>query len=322
MIRVLLKTFAVLVAVLALALAGLRLGAHLREGASWPPAPLPGRLIETDLGRIHVLEVGPEDGVPVFLVHGSVGWGGLWAETLDVLAAAGYRAIAPDLPPMGYSERRPDDDYSRTTQARRLIALAEALDLKPVIVAHSFGAGAGTEAAMVAPEAFSGLVVVNGALGLDSTATALPLPLQPVLLREAVVSATVTNPLMTRVLLRQFVFRTDSVTQARLAVIRAPFALDGTTEALARWLPTLLLRAEGAQSAEREPYRAMDLPVAIIWGDKDTTTPLAQGEELAALIPRARLTILPDVGHIPQIEDPDAFHDALLAALAELSLAR
>jgi pimeloyl-ACP methyl ester carboxylesterase len=318
MIRFLLKAALLLAVLVALALIGFRIAAHQREDVAWPPDELPGRLVDTDLGRIHVLEAGPQDGVPVLLIHGSVGWGGLWADTLDVLGDAGYRAIAPDLPPMGYSERRPEDDYARPAQAARLVALAEALSVKPIIVAHSFGAGAGTEAAMSAPEAFSGLVIINGALGLDSRAAAMPQPLRSKVLREAAVSATVTNPLLTGTLLKQFVFRRESVTEDRLRVIRAPFVIEGTTGALAQWLPTLLVRAEGALSAERESYRQLGLPTAIIWGAEDTTTPLAQGEELAALIPGAQLTVLPDVGHIPQIEDPPAFHAALLAALAGL----
>jgi pimeloyl-ACP methyl ester carboxylesterase len=59
----------------------------------------------------------------------------------------------------------------------------------------------------------------------------------------------------------------------------------------------------------------MGLPLAVIWGDRDTITPLDQGRRLASLAPGATLDVLPGVGHIPQIEDPRAFQEALLRVL-------
>jgi pimeloyl-ACP methyl ester carboxylesterase len=52
-----------------------------------------------------------------------------------------------------------------------------------------------------------------------------------------------------------------------------------------------------------------------VWGDLDTTTPLSQGQRLAALIPGAELAVMPGVGHMPQIEHVGAFNRPLLAFL-------
>jgi pimeloyl-ACP methyl ester carboxylesterase len=41
----------------------------------------------------------------------------------------------------------------------------------------------------------------------------------------------------------------------------------------------------------------------------------ALGKRAAQLIPHARLVEFPDLGHAPQIQDPDAFHAALLEGL-------
>lgn len=63
------------------------------------------------------------------------------------------------------------------------------------------------------------------------------------------------------------------------------------------------------------PYSS---PMAQLAGrDKDSVTPLPQGQTLADLTGE-KLFLLSDVGHIPQIEAPDAFHISLLAALAAL----
>jgi pimeloyl-ACP methyl ester carboxylesterase len=53
----------------------------------------------------------------------------------------------------------------------------------------------------------------------------------------------------------------------------------------------------------------------LIWGEADTITPLRQAMHLAQLIPGAVLLRVPRAGHIPQIEEPEAFHAALRQAL-------
>ncbi|HEX3576076.1 MAG TPA: alpha/beta hydrolase, partial [Rhodopila sp.] len=75
----------------------------------------------------------------------------------------------------------------------------------------------------------------------------------------------------------------------------------------------------------------LTMPVLLMVGDKDTTaiaknfaTPAIRptlgnypelGKQAAARIPHAKLVEFPDLGHAPQIQDPDAFHKALLEGL-------
>jgi len=71
---------------------------------------------------------------------------------------------------------------------------------------------------------------------------------------------------------------------------------------LNNWLPQLFETPLDAVSTRPESWRALDLPVAVIWGKEDTVTPPEQAEELAELVPGAGITMLDGVGHIPQIE--------------------
>ena len=284
--------------------------------------PTEGAMIPTRVGDIYVEEQGDPNAPPVIFVHGSVGWAGLWREAMTAVAAEGHRAIAFDMPPMGYSARFDSDNYARPEQGSRLLALVDALDIKPIIVAHSFGAGAAVEAVMAEPDAFRGLIIVDGALGVGKTgAGGLPGAIvSQGWLAEIAVASTITNPLMTKRLLRAFMAKKDMASDTYVDLIQQPLNLDGTTESIARWLPTLIATPAGTRSSDPEEYRRASLPTAIIWGEADTTTPIEQGRELAELIPNARLLVLPDLGHIPQIEDPVAFQKALTEALQGMEI--
>ncbi len=309
-----------LIVLLVIVAAGFRAAAMWREVETRDiHMPDEGYAVQTTLGEVYVEETGPRDGTPVLLVHGSVGWSRFWFETSDALANAGYRAIAFDLSPMGYSERDPKGDYSRATQAARINALVDALRIKPVLVAHSFGAGPGTEAVMLAQDKFAGYIIVDGAIGVGSheDAKSLPIPLRPTLLREAAVAATITNPFLLKPLVQMFLHRKEAATEEYMALLKRPFALDGTTEELAAWLPTLLVPPKNALSTRPESYANLTLPVGIIWGAEDTATLPDQGRELNALIEGSTLTILPGLGHIPQIEGPAAFQKALIETLGQ-----
>ncbi|TAG15219.1 MAG: alpha/beta hydrolase [Rhodobacterales bacterium] len=317
--RIVVGLLTILIFVVVIGLLGLRLAASLREIAILPgQVPAEGRVVETALGAIYVEEVGPEAGPVILLVHGSVGWSRMWRPTQQALADAGYRTIAFDMPPMGWSFRDAGGDYSRQTQGQRLLALVRALEVRPVVVAHSFGAGAAAEAAMSNPAALAGLIVVSGAIGLGGPDGGTPpWPLGNPFMRELAVSATVTNPPAMGPLLRMFLHRKEAATPEVIEMLLQPNRRPGTTSAIADWLTSLLVPPAGAGSTTAEGWQAMTLPLAFIWGDRDTATPIAQGEALADLT-GAPLFILDEVGHIPQIEDPARFDATLLAALAEL----
>lgn len=319
--RTLVALLVILVSLAAVLLGGMRLAAMIREVGVLPMRiPEEGRIVETALGPIYIEELGPEGGTPILLVHGSIGWSRLWRPTSETLAGEGYRAIAFDMPPMGWSFRDPEGDYSRQTQARRLLALVEALGIRPVVVAHSFGAGPAAEAAMLQPEAFAGLVVVSGMieLGRDGSGRTPPWPLGHPFMRELAISATMSNPSATGPMLRRLLARKEAATPDLIEMLNRPGRRSGTTAALADWLPSLLVPPTGALSTQARNWQALPVPLAFLWGDRASASPLSDGEALAELT-GAPLFILTDSGHIPQIETPADFQAALIAALAEMT---
>ncbi|NAZ18014.1 alpha/beta hydrolase, partial [Glutamicibacter soli] len=107
--------------------AGFRVAAALRESDPLQVVlPAEGRIVQTDAGALHVIEMGPPDGPPLLFLHGTAAWSGLWQPVLGAMAAQGYRAIALDMPPFGFSERSPGDSHDRAAQAARILALLKA----------------------------------------------------------------------------------------------------------------------------------------------------------------------------------------------------
>ena len=204
---------------------------------------------------------------------------------------------------IGLSFRDPGVDYSRQTPARRLLALVEALGVRPIMIAHSFGAGPAAEAAMLQPEAFAGLAVGSGMieLGRDGSGRTRSWPLGHPFLRELAISATLANPSATGPRLRGLLHRKEAATPEMLDVLNQPGRRAGTTAALADSLPSLLVQSAAGLSTWVGTRQALPLPLALLWGDHDGASPPQDWQNLAALT-GAPLSILTDTGHNPQIE--------------------
>jgi pimeloyl-ACP methyl ester carboxylesterase len=310
-----------LIAILLLAAATIvtfRLAASMRETVTRTElAPSTGHLVSTSSGGVFIQEKGPTDGIPVVLFHGTAAWSELWRRAIDALAAAGFHVIALDLPPFGFSDR--PGNYTRRDQAGRVKEVLDQLKSAPaIIVGHSFGAGAATELVLRYPERARGLVLVDAALGLTVAPSDPPALLRPKWVREILVSLTITNPLATRTLLQTLIEKKERALPEYVEILQRPTTLQNSTSDIADWLYYFAGADRSAASTDRNAYARLTLPVAVLWGEKDSVTPVAQAFDLKTLLPKATLTLLPGLGHIPQIEDPELFNDALLKALGKL----
>ena len=219
------------------------------------------------------------------------------------LAAAGFHVIALDLPPFGFSDR--PGSYTRQDQAARVNDVLIHLKAAPaIIVGHSFGAGAATELVMRYPDRARALVLVDAALGLTAAPSDAPWIIQPKWIREVLVSLTITNPVATQALLEFLIAKKERALPEFVAILQRPTTQRDSTPDIADWLHYFLGTDRNAVSADRDAYARTKLPTAILWGNQDTITPIDQAADLLTLLPQASLTVLPGLGHIPQIEDP------------------
>jgi pimeloyl-ACP methyl ester carboxylesterase len=289
-------------------------------------APRNGRFVKAGDVELFLQEEGDPQAPAVVFVHGTGAWSETWRAALGAVSAAGFRGLAVDLPPFGYSSRPDPPRYGKEDQARRLLAALDSLGLdQVVVVGHSFGAGATVELALLAPARVRALILVDGALSIapdDGTqakpSAALTSALAVTPLRNAVVAAFLSNPAFTARLLKSFVADPSAVTPERVAIYQRPLAVKGTTLAFSAWLPELLAPRESAPSESPKSYARLAMPVLLVWGDRDSITPLPQGERIRSLVPHGELEVVPGVGHIPQIEAPDRFNEVLVRLLAGL----
>ena len=296
----------------------------LRGAAAWRErgarAPAETAYFATPLGKVAARVTGPADGQPIVLVHGTAAWSGFWSEISAHLAQQGWRVVAVDLPPFGWSEHDEQARYDRTSQAERLSSVVASLGRPPIVLGHSFGAGPVTELSLRHPNQLKGIVLVDAALGEpdpQSEATAAKvLKAEPV--AQLVAATTITNPPALEPFLRSMIYRKDTA-HRWIEILRQPMARAGTTSAYAAWLPNLFTKQDGAWSRQSARLSAMRVPVALIWGAEDTVTPLPQGQRIRTLTRARSLQVLPGVGHIPHIEDPQAFQAALDRSLGDLT---
>jgi haloalkane dehalogenase len=114
--------------------------------------------------RLAYLDAGA--GPPVVLFHGEPTWSFLYRKTIAALVAAGYRAIAPDLPGFGRSDKPTEPafyTYDRHTAA--MASLLGALGLSgAAAVVHDWGGPIGLRLVTEIPGAFTRLTVLNTGL--------------------------------------------------------------------------------------------------------------------------------------------------------------
>lgn len=281
------------------------------------------RAQDTDL---HVVEHGDPHAPVLLLVAGTGAWAGTWRDTVPALVRAGWRVIAVDLPPFGFSQRPQGGDYSRMAQARRLLALVrDHIGVPVTLLGHSYGGGPAAEAAMREPRLIRHLVLVDAAIGLRTVASApceAPGPLLRLLAWEpagtTLMAATGTQPALSAFWLRRFVARHEVVTEDRVAIYQRPLTLQGTSAAMAAWASQFVAECNDGLSHAPAGYAALGRRLTLMWGELDVITPPSQGKALHAAASGSQLRMLPGVGHIPQIEDPAGFNAQLIDLLGSL----
>jgi len=282
----------------------------------------PVRMAYMDV-QFQFIQAPPRSGV-IVLLHGKNFYGSYWGNTINALAAQGYRVIVPDQIGFGKSSK-PDIAYSFDLLAANTAALLDELKIpKAAIIGHSMGGMLAVRFARNYPTRTSQLVLENP-IGLEDYRFKIP-PQSTEELFQAELKNTDADKY--RAFLKRYFVKWDDSYESFVEV-KARTALSGE---YSRWAKA---SARTYQMIYQQPVRhefgLIKVPTLLVIGQSDRTTlgrgvvaeeilkTMGQypqlGKSAARDIPGSKLVELVNVGHIPHLESPQKFHQALLGFL-------
>jgi 3-oxoadipate enol-lactonase len=260
--------------------------------------PLDGRKIAYDL-------IGPENSPVVCMTHSLASDGGMWAEQVPPLLAAGFRVLRIDMRGHGGSDPVAGD-YTMSQLAGDVAKVLAALDVAKVhYIGLSIGGMLGQAFAL---EHGSKLLSAMWCDTLPSSPTGAA---QAWADRMAIVrQANSLLPLADATVERWFTDAFKPRNPARWKQIRD--TVVGTTPA------GYIGCSAGIQNFDfvsRLP--TLRLPVLVVCGAEDAGTPPAENRRLAGLVQGARYEEIANARHFPNVEHPDTFNRIMLSWLTK-----
>ena len=253
-------------------------------------------------------ELGSGD-VTVLMLHGIGGGRQAFARQMPAVAAAGFHAVAWDMP--GYGHSAIVDPYDFATLAERCIELIDVLDpARLVLVGHSLGGMVAQEVAARAPGRIDALVLAGTSAAFGKADG----DWQRRFVDER--SAPLDAGRSMRELATQLV-----------AQMVSPSASDGAraeaVDVMAHVPPQSYRLALHALMGfdRRADLAALAMPVLLIAGSDDHNAPPSVMQGMAERIPLGRYVCLDRCGHLMTFEQPVAFNEALLTFLRSLAVA-
>ncbi|MFX1761747.1 alpha/beta hydrolase [Paraburkholderia sp. A1RI-2L] len=266
----------------------------------------------------------------VILLHGKNFCAATWGDTITRLTDAGYRVIAPDQIGFCKSSKPAAYQFSFQQLARNTHALLVSLGVRrATVIGHSTGGMLAVRYGLMYPRETEQLVLANP-IGLeDWKAKGVPsLSVDDWYARELKTSADgIRNYEQSTYYAGHWSARYEPWVQMLAGMYRGP----GKQQVA--WDSALLYDMIYTQPVIYE-FGQLKVPTLLLIGDKDTTAigkdaappevraqlghypALARAAQKA--IPNAKLVEFPELGHAPQMQDPEAFHAALLSGLAAL----
>ena len=239
-----------------------------------------------------------------------------WEEASLALAEAGYHAVALDLPGHGASDKPRDPALYRLRAITPLLdTVADELGARRLaVVGVSLGGLVAAHYAASQPDRVAAQVLVAPP-GLSPELT----PFMRWLARPIIGHFLAAPPKsLLRRGLRAMVRQDRAVPEAFIELYHRYRHTPGSAGALVSML------RQGTARGQLRPEALLSLrlrdcpvPTLLVLGRDDPLVPHSPGEALVAEMPTASLWLVPECGHWPHREHPEAFQQRLLAFLAE-----
>ncbi len=256
--------------------------------------------------QIHHQSFGSPDGEPLLLIQGLGADSGSWLLQRFPFGAH-HRCIAPDNRGVGRSDK-PEGPYDLEVMAADLVAV---LDAEGVESAHVVGVSMGGILAQILavryPERVRSLVLSCTACRHHPWREDL-LASWADLARDKGMRAFLGENL-------RWIVGNRSLRRFRPAMrLLGPIAFDVSADAFVAQIDAIL----SMDDTLRDELGEVVAPTLVIVGSQDVLTPLGDSEELAALIPGAKLAVIRGGAHGFMVERAGLFNDTVLEFLAEV----
>ncbi|MEM8535870.1 MAG: haloalkane dehalogenase [Chloroflexota bacterium] len=131
--------------------------------AALPEYDFAPNYVDVDGLRMHYVDAGPSDAAPVLMLHGEPSWSYLYRKMIPIVAAAGYRVIAPDLIGFGRSDKPINrEDYTYQSHMDWMQGFIEALNLRHIaLVCQDWGGLIGLRLVAEHSDRFARVVAAN-----------------------------------------------------------------------------------------------------------------------------------------------------------------
>ncbi len=274
--------------------------------------------LEVNGVRLHVKRSG--QGQPaMILLHGFGSHTETWRLVRPTLSTLG-QVIAFDRPGFGLTERplawTGANPYSPDAQIELVIGLMDQLGIEQaILIGNSAGGTISAQAALRHPTRVAALVLVSPAIytGGGTPAFLRPLFDTPQMRRI--------GPLLARAqaqniesLLPSAYHDPAKVTAEMLSFYQRPLQVENWDRGFYEFLA-----ASRTPSSLSEDVKTLALPVLVVTGEFDDWVPTAQSIRLSTEIPNAQQAVLPNCGHVPQEECPDAFLQPVVPFVSSLT---
>lgn len=247
-------------------------------------------------------------GLPIVLIHGFPLCRKMWHPQVTKLVEAGFRVITPDLRGFGESDA-PDGPYSMELFSDDVIALLDHLEIeKAVIGGMSMGGYVLFNICERYTERLLGACfITTRATADDEAGKARRLQLAQDVMKLG--PQVVAGPF------EKLLFAEQSLTERPKLV-----------EEVCRWMvatPSRGLAGGLLAMRERKDYSSylgnITIPSLAIGAAGDKVTPPENAQRIAAEISGGKLCIIPDAGHMANLEHPGAFNKCLIEFLKDIA---
>lgn len=255
--------------------------------------------------RWHVQEAG--EGPTILLIHGAGGATQSFRGLFPILMET-HHVIAVDLPGQGFTQLGAQQRCGLDHMSEDLLSLSRNQGWAPdLVVGHSAGAAIALRMWEMGMRPKTGIVGLNAALGNFKGMAGWLFPIMAKALAVTPFSASLFASTTTRASVRNLVEGTGSKLDQEGLELYYRLATDkGHVDA------TLSMMAQWSLDGLLERLGKIDCPVHLITAANDKAVPPQVSVDAARKLPNARLTALPDLGHLAHEEDPERIANLIL----------